>query len=631
VRTVVLLLWLVGLVASIRAARDRRKPEHGRVLFAGADADAQPAPVLAREPARTSSWHARLRTPAGIATLALTLSAVLVSIDSLRTPRTGVSTRSTHGVTRQITSERGVEAQPALSPDGAYVAYRQEIDGVGTIMVRSLDNDHAHSATAGLGGDHGDPAFSPDGRQIAFRSTHKNGGIFVIDRGGGPARRLTAFGASPAWTPDGASIVFARRSAVDPRAWNGPSEGWIVDVRTGRTTRLVRQDFRQPAVSPDGRRIAYWGTSAPRPGGRRFPPRIWVAGIEGRNPQPVSRGMSTDWSPVWSPGGEFLYFLSDRGGRTAIWRVSIDRRTGRPLGEPVRLAARTDHAAHLTIARGVGHLAWSTLEWSPALFRVAFEADARAIRGNPRPVPAGPVAWVCAEPSPDDSTIAMVTPRPDADVQLLRVETGALTAVTRDAAVEGCPRWSPDGRRLVFHSDAGGTNTLWTANADGSGLRQAGAALGELEDPVWSPDSESVAAWDPQASALRHVRLPRSGRPSSRLLSMPPHPFTPVAWSPDGSQIAGTAAGSLWLYILRSRMYEPLLPGSAPAWLSSGRRLIFASDGRLMMLDLSSRYTREILALPELYLDAPLLSPDDRTLYFNRNAPESNVWVVVLH
>src|SRR5690606_9685337 len=105
----------------------------------------------------------------------------------------------------------------------------------------------------------------------------------------------------------------------------------------------------------------------------------------------------------------------------------------------------------------------------------------------------------------------------------------------------------------------------WIANADGSGLVHAGA-LGDLEHPVWSPDGESLAAWDPRASALRHVRLAGSGKPSSRQLAVSPHPFTPVAWSPDGTHIAGTAAGSLWLYIVRARTYEPLLPGGAPTW-----------------------------------------------------------------
>jgi Tol biopolymer transport system component len=337
-----------------------------------------------------------------------------------------------------------------------------------------------------------------------------------------------------------------------------------------------------------------------------------------------------DWNPVWSPDGEFLYFLSDRGGRIGIWRVSMNRNDATSMSEPVPIAVRSDDAAHLAIARDGRHLAWSTLEWSPALFRVDFEADTRSTRGSATAVATGPVPWQCAEPSPDGSLIAFASDHLRRDIHVMRLDNGEVRKVTDDSATEGCPRWSPDGRRIIFHSDAGGLNKLWVADADGTGLRLAASAIGELTNPVWAPDSRAVAAWDSYASTLRLIRLREGGAFSSERLPAPPHPFTPVSWSSDGTRIAGTAAGTLWIYYVPARTYELLLPGSAPTWLSTGRRLVFASHGRLMMLDVPSRYTREILAMPDLQLDAPFLSPDDRHLYFNRNTPEANVWLLTL-
>jgi hypothetical protein len=49
-----------------------------------------------------------------------------------------------------------------------------------------------------------------------------------------------------------------------------------------------------------------------------------------------------------------------------------------------------------------------------------------------------------------------------------------------------------------------------------------------------------------------------------------------------------------------------------------------------MMLDLPSRYTREILSIPDLHLDSPFLSPDDRHLYFDQNTTEANIWLLTL-
>ena len=628
---VVLALLAGGALAVSHPRRHTRSADHA-VLFRRDDTPSDSAasgamPESVFDPGNRSAFKLSRR-----AITAITLGGLAVfSLLDLSGTRSRISsTSSLEGLLEQVTSERGVEALPALSPDGDAIAYRSETDGVGDIVVRRIGQDELLNLTGHMNADETDPAFSPDGRQIAFRSTYGSGGLFVIDREGGTARRVTNFGSSPTWTPDGQSLVFATRSSMDPGSWGGVSEGWIVNVKSGQPTRLTRHDFRQPSISPDGRRIAYWSSSQPTRTPRRRPiPGIWTVGVNGGASRPISRGQSMDWNPVWSPDGEFLYFLSDRGGRKGIWRVSMNQ-NGTARSEPVRLSARSDNAAHLAIARDGRHLAWSTLEWSPALFQVAFEADIRSTSGNPRPVARRGLPWRCAEPSPDGSIIAFASEQRQRDIFLLRVDTGDQRRVTADQASESCPRWSPDGRAIIFHSDAGGANKLWIADADGTRLRQAASGLGDLTNPAWAPDGQSVVAWDGFASTLRIVRLGGERRSSSAVLPAPPHPFLPASWSPDGTMIAGTAAGTVWIYNVPSRLYEPLVSGSGPTWLSTSRRLIFASDGRLMMLDLPSRYTREILAVPDLQLDAPFLSPDDRRLYFNRNNNESNIWLLTL-
>jgi Tol biopolymer transport system component len=560
-----------------------------------------------------------------------------------------LSTRSLGGSIEQLTFEQGIEALPTLSPDGEWVAYRSDAEGTGDILVRRIGGAEARNLTRELKAEESDPAFSPDGRQIAFRSTHQGGGIFIIDRSGGDVRRVTNFGASPAWTPNGRAIVFATRSSIDPRSGAqsgdtslpsgvraGVSEGWMVDVETRAVSRIARGDFRQPSVSPDGSRIAYWA-APPLPAAGNFVRRretgLWTVGIAGIDARQVAVSASSglDWNPVWSSDGEFLYFLSDRGGRAGIWRAAMDRRGTASVGRAVAMALDAGRAASLAISANGRRLAWSTAEWSPTLLRIDHDADTRSTRGNPAPVRAGALPFRCAEPSPDGRLLAGASDRPQSDIYVVSVSDGVPKAVTSDAATEGCPRWSADGSMMAFFSSAAGlTNTLRIARADGTVLHEAASVGGEAH-PVWAPDGTSLIAMDLQRGTNDIFRVDRDGTPVSvETLPALSQGFTPFAWSRDGVQIAGTSGGAIWVYRRDTRTYDRLAAGGHPAWLRSGRRLVFASEGRLVLFDVPSRFTRELLALPDLYLDAPLVSADDRQLYFSRNAPEANVWLATL-
>jgi hypothetical protein len=148
---------------------------------------------------------------------------------------------------------------------------------------------------------------------------------------------------------------------------------------------------------------------------------------------------------------------------------------------------------------------------------------------------------------------------------------------------------------------------------------------------VWAPDGRSLVAVDLRGGENDIYSVARDGTlTKGETLPLPSQGFTPVAWSPDGSQIAGTGSGAVWLYRRDTRTFDRLTPGDHPTWLSGGRRLIFAYEGRLILLDVPSRFTREILSIADLYLDNPIVTADDRQLYFSRNAPEANLWLATL-
>ncbi|WP_174275122.1 amidohydrolase family protein [Sphingomonas bacterium] len=69
---------------------------------------------------------------------------------------------------------------------------------------------------------------------------------------------------------------------------------------------------------------------------------------------------------------------------------------------------------------------------------------------------------------------------------------GPATCVTDAFADLGQPSWSPDGRTLVFQSYRSGNFQIWTANADGSGLKQRTTGFADHREPSFSPDGRSI-------------------------------------------------------------------------------------------------------------------------------------------
>ena len=143
------------------------------------------------------------------------------------------------------------------------------------------------------------------------------------------ARLVMAGCFHPSWSPDGKEIVCSTAVRVSRKTEIHAEH--LVDrrCRTGSKRMLCENDAMQPAWSPNGRRIAFWF----------MPPSVGRSDIatvskNGGEIEAITKDGSTNWNPVWSPDGKFLYFASDRGGNMGFWRVPIDEETGKAQGEP---------------------------------------------------------------------------------------------------------------------------------------------------------------------------------------------------------------------------------------------------------------------------------------------------------
>src|SRR5439155_7959483 len=134
----------------------------------------------------------------------------------------------------QITSRKGLEQFPSLSPDGKWIVYNSEAAGNDDIYLQSVGGQTPINLTKDSPAGDWQPAFSPDGERIVFRSERDGGGLFVMGRTGEAVRRITDAGFNPAWSPDGSEVVY-KTELVNFMPWSRGirSSLWIVNVQNG--------------------------------------------------------------------------------------------------------------------------------------------------------------------------------------------------------------------------------------------------------------------------------------------------------------------------------------------------------------------------------------------------------------
>jgi Tol biopolymer transport system component len=109
----------------------------------------------------------------------------------------------------RLTTDSGLTAYPALSPDGKLLAYASDraSDGNLDIWVQQVNGGNPIRLTTN-GADDLEPSFSPDSSRIVFRSEREGGGIYVVPTFGGVEQRIAELGRSPRFSPDGKCIAY---------------------------------------------------------------------------------------------------------------------------------------------------------------------------------------------------------------------------------------------------------------------------------------------------------------------------------------------------------------------------------------------------------------------------------------
>jgi hypothetical protein len=251
-----------------------------------------------------------------------------------------------------------VTDRPRLGP--AAVLFSGQARGLGTdgdiIAVVGAGADRYRVFPTGVGAPAGAQVLlSPDGRRIAYPASDPDSPrLGIVDLVSGRTRRLPS--AVPGsvlttplgWSPDGRRIVVRDAQPVDAQRSGYESVLSIVDLDSGRWTRLGTGDSYDGftvAFAPDGTRLAY-----------QVGDRITVADLNGRRRSEFdpARGTTLAGKGAWTPDGASLTVVAQQGDSWVLRYVDPVTGAGRPgPGTPavsgvtaIRLLGwRPDHSA----------------------------------------------------------------------------------------------------------------------------------------------------------------------------------------------------------------------------------------------------------------------------------------------
>ncbi len=543
----------------------------------------------------------------------------------------------------RLTDEEGREVYPSLAPDGlSFVYAKSSLSGQKDILRQKIgDGSEPLNVTEGSEADDTQPAISPDGRWIAFRSERDGGGIYIASVEGGPARRIADVGYNPAWSPDGRELAVATEAVTDPATRKGESEILRVDVATGRSRVIVGKigkdtlDGVQPSWSPNGLWIAYWGV--PTGSARRI---LWTVPAEGGTPSKILDDGATNWNPVWSPDGAWLYFGSDRSGSLNLWRLPIDEQSGEVLGDAEPLTTPSTASGFWSLSQDGTRILYAANESKSNVERFPFEPEGLRVTGVGEAVTRGSHRVRSCAVSPDGRRIAFHAALPREELFVSGIDGSGLKQLTNDAFKDRVPVWSPDGRRLLFYSNRGGSYEAWIVNADGGEPeRVLPPGRESVTVPVWSPDGRRVACTSDGRAAVIDLAPPLGSRRAEPLPEAVGETFYPLSWSADGQSLAGNMArldGSILegigLHLLGSSTYLRWTSrGNNPAWLHGGNRLLYIEAGKILAFDAETNEVREVLAPPRhSAYEQVITSPDDRSLFTVRAVDDGDIWLLSL-
>lgn len=486
------------------------------------------------------------------------------------------------GDAKHLTTHKGLELFPKISPDGKWIAFSAEYSGSRQVYVM--------------------PATGGTPRQLTF---YNDAGI-MPPRGGFDHIVLD-------WTPDSKKILFrANRTPWGKRM----GKYYLVSIDGGLEEELPIPESGFGAFSPDGTKICYTPISREFRHWKRYKggraADVWTYDLKNKVSERITTFPGTDQTPVWNSKG--IYFISDMDLKLNVHRYDpatkkIEQITKHKEFDALWLSGRNGEMVYEN-GGYIYKLNADTGKTTKLTVNINFDSPHRmpylkSVKRSIRSYGISP-----------DGELALFGAR--GDIFTVPAEEGIVENLTASSTREMNPVWSPDGKYIAYYSEKSGEFEIYLRNYKTGTTKQLTKGATHWKNyPVWSPDSSKLLYSD-MAGKLRILDI-KTGK--EKLVDTGIRTLIrSYSFSPDSRWVAYTLVSennqsAIWVYSVetgkKNQVTADTFSEGSPVFSHCGNYIFFTSDRDFNLTSSGFEATFMYTNPTRLY-----------ALYLTKNAPD---------